>query len=97
MQISALSPRFAPIPARVSLPTASSLLPTSTDLVTLSAPPPQDAAARKKMFRQVAWAGFGIEMVGGALTLAGHGAIGLPVFALGCAAMVYGEVQAKKG
>lgn len=90
------------LPSRVSLPgQIASSLPTATETMTYTAPPAGTGSApaadeKKKMYRSIAWAGFGIEMIGGGLVLAGHGGIGLTLAAIGGAAIVYGEAKARQ-
>lgn len=95
MNISAVTPTLSyptrPLLASVARPQALAL-----DTVQLQGAPPAPSADKKKMYRGIAWGGFGIEMVGGGLTLAGHGAIGLPLFIVGAAAIVYGEYKAQR-
>ena len=56
-------------------------------------PDPQDQAdiraTQKQVWRNVEWASFGGQLVGGALVLSHQGGIGLALFAASSAAMVY--------
>lgn len=66
-------------------------------------PPPNDPqdqaeirAAQKQKWRNVEWASFGGQLVGGALVLAHQGGIGLAIFAASSAAMVYAGYKGQR-
>lgn len=84
MRISHLPPNPNPAKGRIPSPPPATLRggPNPQDQVTIR-------AAQKKLWRNLEWASFGGQMVGGALVLAHQGAIGLAIFAASSGAMVY--------
>lgn len=83
-------------------PVPGNRMPTSRPLAgpPPNAPDPQDQvtlrAAEKKKWRNVEWASFGGQMVGGAMVLAHQGGIGLAIFAASSAAMVYAGYKGRQ-
>ncbi len=91
MRISHLPPNPQPVKGRIPSPPPASPPP---------GPNPEDQvsirAAEKKMWRNVEWASFGGQMVGGALVLAHQGGIGLAIFAASSGAMVYAGYKGRR-
>ncbi|MBM3465647.1 MAG: hypothetical protein FJX76_26450 [Armatimonadetes bacterium] len=81
----------------VALPVAARPLSAASnaigDSVTLTGT--TDADKTRKAYKALAWGGFATQCAGAALVLAGHGGVGIAVFAAGSAAIVYGEWKAK--
>jgi len=83
---------MSPVYVTPSVPKAlTDVATTVTDSVSLTNTPEQ-----RKNYKALAWAGFGAQCVGAGLVLTGHGAVGVAVFAVGAAAIVYGEYKARQ-
>jgi hypothetical protein len=96
--ISIISPNFTTVavPQRLTADAPPPVASSQTDEVSLSGGAAASPTDARKTWKAVAWAGFGVEMIGGALTLTGHGPIGLALFAAGAAAIVVGEAKARR-
>ncbi|MEW6281929.1 MAG: hypothetical protein AB1758_25205 [Candidatus Eremiobacterota bacterium] len=65
-----------------------------------SGTPPDQVAlsreARRKKFRALAWAGFGVQVAGAAMVLTTGSWLGVGIFAVGSAMIVGGEAMARR-